>query len=84
MKFSNPIGEWRRRNSVEHSSRWVGEHAGYDNTPLPRLTWKGFWMGILVSMGKSIDGELQEHTTDISQVDLSLGKTMKSSCKILD
>lgn len=49
----NPMKEWRRRNSVEYSSRWIGEHAGYDNTPLPRLTWKAFGMGILVSMGKS-------------------------------
>jgi SP family sugar:H+ symporter-like MFS transporter len=52
MKLTTPITKWRRRNPVEQSSRYVGEHAGYDTTPLPRLTWKGFSMGILVSMGK--------------------------------
>jgi hypothetical protein len=52
MKITNPLKRWRGNGDVEHSSRYVGEHAGYDTTPLPRLTWKGFWMGILVSMGK--------------------------------
>ncbi|CAO2652095.1 Nn.00g003780.m01.CDS01 [Neocucurbitaria sp. VM-36] len=56
MKLTNPIRQWRNRGSVEQSSRWVGEHEGYDNTPLPRLTWKGFWMAILVSMGGFIFG----------------------------
>ncbi|KAI8943257.1 hypothetical protein NX059_001279 [Plenodomus lindquistii] len=56
IKMTNPVTEWRRRSSVEHTSRWVGEHEGYDNTPLPRLTWKGFWMGILVSMGGFVFG----------------------------
>ncbi|OAK95394.1 siderophore iron transporter mirC, partial [Phaeosphaeriaceae sp. SRC1lsM3a] len=56
MKISNPIKSWRERASNEHGSRFVGEHAGYDTTPLPRLTWKGFWMGILVSMGGGIFG----------------------------
>lgn len=51
MKFSNPIADWRRRNSVEHTSRWVGQHEGFDTTPLPRLTMVSFSMGILVSMG---------------------------------
>ncbi|KAF7573538.1 Dimer-Tnp-hAT domain containing protein [Pyrenophora tritici-repentis] len=54
--FANPVEKWRRRNSVEHTNRWVGEHDGYDNRPLPRLTWKGFWMGILVSMGGFVFG----------------------------
>jgi hypothetical protein len=52
----NPIKSWRRKGEVEKSSRWVGEHAGYDNTPLPRLTTAGFWMGILVSMGGFVFG----------------------------
>ncbi|KAF1849252.1 siderophore iron transporter mirC [Cucurbitaria berberidis CBS 394.84] len=57
MKLSNPI-HWRRSEASEpeHTSSWVGKHEGYDNTPLPRLTWKGFWMGILVSMGGFIFG----------------------------
>ena len=50
-KLAKPIKDWRRRNSVD-----VGEHEGYDNTPLPRLTWKGFWMGMLVSMGGFVFG----------------------------
>ncbi|CAN9170491.1 unnamed protein product [Alternaria alternata] len=50
-KLTNPIKDWRRRSSVD-----VGEHEGYDNTPLPRLTWKGFWMGMLVSMGGFVFG----------------------------
>ncbi|XP_014562412.1 hypothetical protein COCVIDRAFT_84374 [Bipolaris victoriae FI3] len=41
---------------VEKSSRWVGEHAGYDNTPLPRLTRAGLGMGVLVSMGGFVFG----------------------------
>lgn len=41
---------------VEKSSRWVGEHAGYDNTPLPRLTRAGLGMGLLVSMGGFVFG----------------------------
>jgi len=55
MKITNPLNKWResRRASVEPSSRYAGEHAGYDTTPLPRLTWKGFSMGVLVSMGTS-------------------------------
>ncbi|KAH7132150.1 MFS monosaccharide transporter-like protein [Dendryphion nanum] len=56
MTFSNPIAKWRRRNSVEHSSRWVGHHEGYDTTPLPRLTMVTFSMGILISMGGFIFG----------------------------
>jgi hypothetical protein len=56
MKLPNPIKDWRRRGSVEQTSRYFGEHAGYDNTPLPRLTWKGFWMGMLVSMGGFVFG----------------------------
>jgi hypothetical protein len=52
MKITNPITRWKENHSVEKSSRWVGEHEGYDTTSLPRLTWKGFWMGILVSMGE--------------------------------
>ncbi|PSN59445.1 MFS monosaccharide transporter-like protein [Corynespora cassiicola Philippines] len=56
MKLSNPIAEWRRRNSVEHTSRWVGEHEGYDTRPLPRLTWVSVSMGVLVSMGGFIFG----------------------------
>jgi len=54
--FANPVEKWRRRNSVENTTRWVGEHDGYDSRPLPRLTWKGFWMGILVSMGGFVFG----------------------------
>ena len=54
--FKKPAEEFRRRSSVEHTSRWVGEHEGYDTRPLPRLTWKGFWMGILVSMGGFVFG----------------------------
>ena len=50
-KLTNPIKDWRRRSSVD-----VGEHEGYDDTPLPRLTWKGFWMGMLVSMGGFVFG----------------------------
>ncbi|KAF2845632.1 siderophore iron transporter mirC [Plenodomus tracheiphilus IPT5] len=56
IKMTNPVEAWRRRSSVEHTSRWVGEHEGFDNTPLPVLTWKGFWMGILVSMGGFVFG----------------------------
>lgn len=57
MKFSRtPVTDWRRRNSVENTSRWQGEHAGYDTRPLPRLTWVSFSMGILVSMGGFIFG----------------------------
>lgn len=56
IKMANPVKMWRRRASVEHTSRWVGNHEGYDNTPLPVLTWKGFWMGILVSMGGFVFG----------------------------
>ncbi|KAL5390798.1 hypothetical protein PMIN06_008309 [Paraphaeosphaeria minitans] len=56
MKLSNPINNWRRRNSVEQSSRWVGQHEGYDTSPLPRLTMVGFSMGILVSMGGFVFG----------------------------
>ncbi|KAF2262818.1 MFS monosaccharide transporter-like protein [Lojkania enalia] len=56
MKFSNPIREWKRRNPVEHSSRWVGEHVGFDNTPLPRLTMATLSMGVLVSMGGFVFG----------------------------
>ncbi|KAJ5058512.1 siderophore iron transporter mirC [Bipolaris maydis] len=41
---------------LEKSSRWVGEHAGYDNTPLPRLTRAGLGMGVLVSMGGFVFG----------------------------
>lgn len=52
MKLTNPLRQWRKKDSDEQRSEWVGEHAVYDNSPLPRLTWKGFWMGILVSMGK--------------------------------
>jgi SP family sugar:H+ symporter-like MFS transporter len=52
MKLSNPIKNWRRRGSVEQSPRSVGQHEGYDTSPLPRLTWVGFSMGILVSMGQ--------------------------------
>lgn len=55
-KLSNPIKDWRRRSSVVDTSGWVGEHDGYDNRPLPRLTRKGFWMGILVSMGGFVFG----------------------------
>lgn len=55
-KFSNPIKDWRRRSSVENSSRWAGEHAGYDNTPLPRFTAAGLGMGVLVSMGGFVFG----------------------------
>ncbi|KAI4669027.1 uncharacterized protein J4E79_001069 [Alternaria viburni] len=44
MKLPNPIRDWQRRSSVEQTSQNVDEHAGYDNTPLPRLTWKSFWM----------------------------------------
>lgn len=55
--FAKPAKEWsKRRSSVENTSRWVGEHEGYDTRPLPRLTWKGFWMGILVSMGGFVFG----------------------------
>jgi hypothetical protein len=51
-KFTNPIKDLRRRTSVD-----VGEQReGYDNSPLPRLTWKGFWMGMLVSMGGFVFG----------------------------
>jgi sugar porter (SP) family MFS transporter len=56
MKITNPITRWKENHSVEKSSRWVGEHEGYDTTSLPRLTWKGFWMGILVSMGGAVFG----------------------------
>ncbi|KAF2740222.1 MFS monosaccharide transporter-like protein [Polyplosphaeria fusca] len=56
MRLSNPIKEWRRRNSVENTSRWVEQHEGYDTAPLPRLTWAAFGMGILVSMGGFIFG----------------------------
>jgi SP family sugar:H+ symporter-like MFS transporter len=52
MKLTNSMNMWRRKKPEEHGSRWVGAHAGYDTTLLPRLTWKGFWMGILVSMGE--------------------------------
>ena len=55
-KLSNPIKDWRRRSSVVDTSGWVGEHDGYDSRPLPRLTRKGFWMGILVSMGGFVFG----------------------------
>ncbi|KAF2122876.1 MFS monosaccharide transporter-like protein [Lophiotrema nucula] len=56
VQFKNPIKDWRRRNSVEHTSRWVGQHEGFDTTPLPRLTWASISMGILVSMGGFIFG----------------------------
>lgn len=56
MKLPNPIRDWRRKSSVEQTSQNVGEHAGYDSTPLPRLTWKSFWMGMLVSMGGFVFG----------------------------
>ncbi|KAF2026439.1 siderophore iron transporter mirC [Setomelanomma holmii] len=56
MKITNPLTRWKENHSVEKSTRWVGEHEGYDTTPLPRLTWKGFWMGILVSMGGAVFG----------------------------
>ncbi|ORY08993.1 MFS monosaccharide transporter-like protein [Clohesyomyces aquaticus] len=56
MKFNNPINQWTHRKSVEDTSRWVGKHEGYDTTPLPRLTWISFVMGILISMGGFIFG----------------------------
>ncbi|KAL5371559.1 hypothetical protein DPSP01_014181 [Paraphaeosphaeria sporulosa] len=56
MKLSKTIDNWRRRSSVEQSSRWVGQHEGYDTKPLPRLTWVGFSMGVLVSMGGFVFG----------------------------
>ncbi|KAH3951644.1 hypothetical protein HBI56_079550 [Parastagonospora nodorum] len=56
LKISNPLNRWREDKPAAHNSRYVGEHAGYDTTPLPRLTWKGFWMGILVSMGGGVFG----------------------------
>ncbi|KAJ4376036.1 hexose transporter hxt5 [Neocucurbitaria cava] len=56
MKLTNPLRQWRNKDPDEQRSQWVGEHAVYDNSPLPRLTWKGFWMGILVSMGGFIFG----------------------------
>jgi SP family sugar:H+ symporter-like MFS transporter len=52
VKISNPLNRWREEKPAAHNSRYVGEHAGYDTSILPRLTWKGFWMGILVSMGE--------------------------------
>ncbi|KAJ4360160.1 hexose transporter hxt5 [Didymosphaeria variabile] len=56
MRLSSPIKNWRRRSSVEQSSRWVGQHEGYDTKPLPRLTWVGLSMGLLVSMGGAVFG----------------------------
>ncbi|KAF2005633.1 MFS monosaccharide transporter-like protein [Amniculicola lignicola CBS 123094] len=56
-KLSNPVADWkRRRESEEKTSKWTGEHPGYDTTPLKRLTMATFWMGILISMGGFVFG----------------------------
>jgi hypothetical protein len=47
---ANPVAE-ERRNSIENTSTWAGQHEGHASKPLPRLTWVSFSMGILVSMG---------------------------------
>ncbi len=55
MKSFNPLKKGRRENDNQKNSMGNGDYAGTVDTPLPRLTWKGFWMGILVSMGKNTE-----------------------------
>ena len=54
MKLSNPLSSWKARHNAVNgngaSSSSAEKHEGYDDSPLPRLTWTSFSMGILVSM----------------------------------
>ena len=54
MKISNPIAKWRKPASAQHTKGTVVEQEGYGDLKIPRITWKGFVMGVLVSSGKSM------------------------------
>ncbi|KAF2502458.1 MFS monosaccharide transporter-like protein [Lophium mytilinum] len=73
MKISNPMTGWKARhnNAVDHNgeTRHIEKHEGYDDSPLPRLTWASFNMGVLVSMGGFIFGY------DTGQISGFLGMT---------
>ncbi|KAF2817144.1 MFS monosaccharide transporter-like protein [Mytilinidion resinicola] len=60
MKVSNPLTSWKARHNTatDHNgtTQHIEKHEGYDDSPLPRLTWASFNMGILVSMGGFIFG----------------------------
>lgn len=50
---------WHRHSTDDHSEKplTVEQDGGvYDNSPLPRVTWASFTMGVLVSMGGFIFG----------------------------
>lgn len=60
MKISNPLTGWKARHNTaldrNGNAPEIQKHEGYDDTPLPRLTWASFSMGVLVSMGGFVFG----------------------------
>jgi len=60
MKVSNPLAGWKARHNTavdrNGDTEQIQKHEGYDDSPLPRLTWASFNMGVLVSMGGFIFG----------------------------